>query len=584
MPDGAQVRFPEDMPREEIRALIESKYPDFAAQQQSSAASPEVTAEPAAPAATPYDETLTAQGLSGVTEGAAGLLSLPNTLELGLRNIGPFLVNKIAGRDVVGYQTQSILPNVGETFLHGANEIGAISPPSDNGFNKVARRVGQEVGANVIPALGNMSRAASVGQALARGGSELGLSLASGTGAGIANQISPDNPLADMAGQAVGFGAGALAGNLARRAITPNPTSPQRIAIADALQREGVDLTAGQRTGNKNLQFAESELGANRAGDFTDKQAEQFTSAALDRIGVKAPRATPEVMDKAYKNIGDEFDRLAAASEVPVDRSVGNELQATVDSYTNLLGDSSKAPAVQRYVDEIYEHAANSPAGQPMLSGEQYQSIRSRLGKDMRRTSSPELAEALGDIQHTLDDSVERYLAQAKPDELGAWKDIRRQYKNFIVLEKAASAAGEDAALGIISPARLRSAAAQQSTRGYVRGQGDFAELARNGVAAMTPLPNSGTASRMGARSIVNGVPTIAGTLLGGAAGAGNPLAAVAGGLAGAAVPGQVGRALLSPVGRAYLGNQVLGAGEGLGSNLNNLVARALVAQGGFDQ
>lgn len=547
------------------------------------AVSPAAPTEPVieTPVEAPGREGLFPQLASGMTEGAASFLSLPNTVEMGLRSIGPAIGNAMGGD--FAYPEASVLPNVGESFLNFANNSGAMTEPSQDGAGRVVRRVGQEIGSNILPMAGTVSRGATVAQALAQGGAELGLTTASGLGAGVANEISPGNPLADMAGQGIGLltGIGLMEGG--RRLITPNPISPERMAVVDALQREGVDLTAGQATGSTRLKAMESELGGANAQNFMDTQGEQFTNAALNRIGVSAPRATPEVLDTAYRNIGSEFDRLASNASVPVDQPFMADLQNTLTSYNDLL-ERSAAPAVQRYVDEIFDHASNSPPGQPMLTGEQYQSLRSRLGADMRRTTSPELANALGDIQSALDDSVERYLSVAAPDDIPAWQDVRNQYRNFLVIEKAASGAGENTALGLLSPAQLRSAASQQNRRGYVRGQGDFAELARNGVAAMTPLPNSGTATRSAAQSLFSSAPAIAGTLMGGAAGAGNPFAAIAGGVAGAAVPGQVGKALLSPLGRRYLANQAVRPGAGYGEAGLNAVVRALAAQGAYDQ
>lgn len=566
-PDGRIVRFPDDMPREEIRAFIQSKFPDAGQ----------------APVVAPggQREGLFPQFASGMTEGAANLLSIPNTVEMGLRSIGPAIGNAMGGN--FAYPEASALPDMGQSFRNFANNIGAMTAPSDDMGGRIARRVGNEVGANILPMAGSVGRATSVGQALAQGGAELGLTTASGLGAGVANEIIPNNPVADMVGQVAGFGLGAGALEFGRKLITPNPMTPQRAAIAKALQDEGIDLTAGQATGNKRLQYMENELGADVAQEFMERQGDQFTNAALDRIGVSSPRATPEVLDRAYRDIGSEFDRLAANSSVPVDQPFMADLKATVDTYNDLL-EGSAAPAVQKYVDEIFDHAANSPPGQPMLTGEQYRSLRSRIGADMRRTSKPELANALGDIQSSLDDAVERYLAVASPDDIPAWKEVRNQYRNFLVIEKAAAGAGENAALGILSPAQIRNAIIQQSRRGYVRGMGDFADLARNATAAMPPLPNSGTVPRLKANGLLASIPTIAGTLLGGAAGAGNPYAAIAGGIAGAAVPGQVGKAMLSPLGRRYLTNQAILPGQGYSGNAGNLVARALAAQGQFDQ
>lgn len=48
MPDGAMVRFDDDFTREEIRALITAKYPDFAAQQEQATAAPSAAPNPMA--------------------------------------------------------------------------------------------------------------------------------------------------------------------------------------------------------------------------------------------------------------------------------------------------------------------------------------------------------------------------------------------------------------------------------------------------------------------------------------------------------------------------------------------------------
>lgn len=569
LPDGSIAQFPDGMADSDIEAVLQQEF-------GGAQVAPEAPVADQPVAAPPQREGLFPQFASGMTEGAANFLSLPNTIEMGLRSIGPAVVNAVGGQ--AAYPESSMLPDMGSSFRNFANNTGAMTAPTDDAGGRIVRRVGQEIGSNILPMAGSASRAASVGQALLRGGTELGLTSASGLGAGIANEAFPDNPVADMVGQALGFGVGAGLIEGGRRLITPNPISPERLAVVKALQREGVDLTAGQATGSPRLKAMESELGGDAALNFMDKQGEQFTSAALDRIGVSAPRATPEVLDNAYRTIGSEFDRLAANATVPVDVPLMDELQRTIDNYKNLL-EGSAAPAVDNYIDEIFDHAAKSPPGQPLLTGEQYQSLRSRIGADMRRTTKPELAQALGDIQSSLDDAVERYLAVAAPDDIPAWKDVRNQYRNFLVIEKAASGAGENTALGLISPAQLRSAAAQQSKRGYVRGQGDFSELARNGVAAMTPLPNSGTATRSAAQNLFASAPTIAGTVLGGAAGGGNPMAAIAGGVAGAAIPGQVGKALLSPLGRRYLTNQAILPGNGYGENTISAIARALAFQ-----
>lgn len=87
---------------------------------------------------------------------------------------------------------------------------------------------------------------------------------------------------------------------------------------------------------------------------------------------------------------------------------------------------------------------------------------------------------ALRDLQEFLDDAVSRSMAS---DVLPACQQVCQQYRNFLLLESAAIGAGEDGALGLISPARLRQATVTtQGRRNYVTGK-----------ATLTNLPDPGS-------------------------------------------------------------------------------------------
>lgn len=144
------------------------------------------------------------QALSGVNEGAANFLSLPNTIELGLRSIGPAIGNALGGDFQM--PTQSLLPDAGAQFRQLGEGIGAIKPETDDPAGQFARRVGQEVGANIIPTMGVPAKAAS-----------LAASVGSGVGAATANMIAPDNSLAEFAGQMIGGGLTVGAANAIER-------------------------------------------------------------------------------------------------------------------------------------------------------------------------------------------------------------------------------------------------------------------------------------------------------------------------------------------------------------------------------
>jgi len=87
-----------------------------------------------------------------------------------------------------------------------------------------------------------------------------------------------------------------------RRVVTPLPSTltPEQQRLATLLQNQGVDLSAGQLTGNKGVQFAEDAAAKLPGGDLLvanprANQPEQFTRAVLGRAGIDASAATPEV-------------------------------------------------------------------------------------------------------------------------------------------------------------------------------------------------------------------------------------------------------------------------------------------------
>jgi hypothetical protein len=340
-------------------------------------------------------------------------------------------------------------------------------------------------------------------------------------------------------------------------------TGPRADAVA-VMDAEGVPLTAGQKSGNRNMQYAESELGGSAAETAMDRQREAYTSAALKRAGVDAPRATPDVMDAAFTKLGGHFDQLAANTTVPLDIRRQNDLLGVLDDYTSTV--AQPAPIVEKMVNRVGELAAQNGG---VLKGESYKSIRTELGAYMKR-STGETQQYLKDLQEALDDAVERHMS---PKMLEAWQVTRTRYKNLLDIEDAVSRAGQDAALGLVSPASLSGALRRGNRRAYVRGKGDLNDLARAGVATMTPLPNSGTASRMFVRGATSSPAMIAGALAGHDT-AGLP-GAIAGGLAGTVAPWMIGRALMSRPGNSFLSGET--------SPAIGIIARALLsnAQGG---
>lgn len=318
----------------------------------------------------------------------------------------------------------------------------------------------------------------------------------------------------------------------------------ERQAALATLRGEGVTPTAGQATGSRALHFAESQLGdlpgaGGAATAANERTLEEFTRASLRRVGEDADRATPEVVDRAFTRIGRQFDDLAARNSAVRDRQFVKEILDAQAEYQSLVPEGMRKPVV----DKLIEDALSKVAKNQTMAGEEYKALRSRIER-VRRSSGndPELRITLAEIRDAMDNLMERSIAATNPSDSGAWREVRNQYRNMLVIERAVSSAGESAAQGIVTPAKLRQGVVSQDKRSYARGAGEFADLARSGEAILKPLPSSGTSERLA----VMGIPAATAATLSG----GSPYAIPA-----VLAPGIGGRLLLSrPVQRYLMG------------------------------
>lgn len=546
--DGAVHQFPDGTKPEVIDRVMKAY-----AQEQKAKQAPQ-------PSAGDYAMDMVKSGGVGLGEGIIGTLGLPADAGNALGRGATWLIDK-----AIGTPPEERAKRMEVT--QRAFEQDPLTLPTGQ---QIANRVQQVTGPFYEPKTVAGEYARTAGQfapGIAMGGGSLPARIASTAAAAGASETAGQMTKGTEYEPYARIGAALLGGvalSLGRRIVTPLPIPPERAAAVNALANEGVGLTAGQATGRKALQYAESEIGGARTAEMLDRQGEQFTAAALKRAGINADRATPEVMDRAFTRIGKQFDDLAARNPLTPDPQFARDITNTVSDYANIVPASQRAPVVGKLANDIIAQAKSG------MSGAQYQTFTSRLAKLSRETSDAQLKQVFSGMRVALDDAMERGLVARKSPDLGAWREVRNQYRNMLVLEKAASGAGENTALGIISPSQLRNATVQQSRRGYVRGAGDYSELARAGEATMKPLPNSGTAPRFAART----VPALVGALLGhGITGdtMGMALGAATGNYA-------LGRALMSRPVQAYLKNQIA-ASTTRGLALRRAIVNALMAE-----
>lgn len=468
----------------------------------------------------------------GLAQGGLGFASLPGNIEM----LGRMGIDK--GAELLGFQNPNTvsgqkLPHYGDYKKAVEQYTGKFYEPQTTA-GKYARTVGEFAPMMLDPTRG------------------IGSKLATTATAGVASEAAGQATEGTAAEPYARFAGGVAGGMLPRAAIrtaTPNPVPPARQQQLNVLHNEGVtDLTAGQATGNRPLRWAESvtqdtPFAGTRAVDMQTRQAEQFTRAALRRSGINADRATPDVLDAGFTRLGQQFDTLIQNTTIPPSQPLIRGIQTAIDDYNAIVAPSMRAPLVNGIGGDLINVFR---AGQP-LPGNAYSVTRSALDRRARETrfTDPPLSQALFAIRNAMDNAAERAL----PTNLqGQFAQARREYRNLLVLEKAASGAGENAVQGLISPAQLRNAAKTSDRRGYTRGRDDLSELARAGVAIMSPLPQSGTAPRAYAQGVMQVVSGAGGYGVAGPLGAGAAVVA----------PGLMGRALMSPPVQNYLRNQTL--------------------------
>jgi hypothetical protein len=372
---------------------------------------------------------------------------------------------------------------------------------------------------------------------------------------GAAQPVSTGESRLGNAALGAGFGvAGQGVANAVGRAIRPVQSAlPKELApLAAKAEAAGIPLTAAQKTGSRPLAITESVLEnlpftADKQLAIKEAQKSAFNKAALRTIGADADKATPEVLNAAKQRIGQTFQDLSARNAVGLD-----------DEFVTALAkvDSSRTPFSSPKIGDTIDKAMEL-ASKGTISGQEYQKVRSSLGKAASSafSSDAELGQALKSIRNALDEAATRSITAADKK---AWTEARKQWQALKVLEKAAAPTSADAVAGNVSPAKLASAL-NTADKGfkYGTGQQDLADVARIGRAFVAEsVPNSGTAQRSFYQGLIE-----------------NPLRAIPGAMGMGSVPIQA--LLNSPAGQRYLTQGLLPNNPMLGV-LGNVGGRGL--------
>lgn len=500
-------------------------------------------------------------GVEGLIEGVGGIPALAGDVAY---NAGNFVRNRFVDESRKGEYGMPVSRKLSEVAGGAANALDLPTPDTS------AEKIGVALGKGGISALtgGGLFKVGAMGaQALNAGrtgglleslGSNLGQQAAAGAISGGTTEGLNEAGVNPLISGAAGLIAGPASIAMGRRIATPNVSNltPEQARLAQIFQEEVGPMSAGQTTGKKWLQTAEDQISKLPMGDLLVEnpragQTEAFTQAALKRAGVDAEAATPDVLDKGFKDIGQTIGDITGKYKIQFDPQYAKDIHDLSATYGINLTKEQQG-TIKDYLNRIHANGGT-------LDGEQYQRIRSQLSRLARGQNGPqasvEYRSALIDLRESLDDAMSRTIGRIAPnsDDLANLSQARQQYANLNVVSDAVNRSGQAGTAGLLSPQALAGALKSSiGKRNFATGKGDLNDLARSGSQFLATPPSSGTAERA---AVLDYAKMIAGGAAGGGLGMGVP-GGIAGAVGGAALPFMAQLGVNSPLMQMYLRNQ----------------------------
>jgi len=252
--------------------------------------------------------------------------------------------------------------------------------------------------------------------------------------------------------------------------------------------------------------------------ETTPEQAAAFNRAVAQTFGVDAPALTPEVMTQARQQLGSEFERIAANTQVAWDDTLRNDIGQIIHDTAQVIPESRLPPLFK----SLQDMASTANDGKT-ISGLSYQSLTKRGGvlDKLQQSGDADVRNAASAIRDRLDDALESTLAQQPttmegalraigsrtdappPNALEELRNVRLQYKNLKTVEKALSSAGVDKQ--VTPEAVLRAVKGNFKDNAYSGGGplGDVAEAAVREQQSRPPRVETGAEQIAGMRENV---------------------------------------------------------------------------------
>lgn len=294
---------------------------------------------------------------------------------------------------------------------------------------------------------------------------------------------------------------------------TPMPPQQVRMGNVARLERAGVPVSPGQRSGQPLAQTMESVMkylppSAPRSARFVDEQQRAYTRALLSHAGINADTAGPEVLSAAQRRFNGIYNDLEQATVL---RGPDEQMVDDLARAEGVVGKGSPQNIRDSFIgyrDDVLNWASGKPR-----PGQTFQGLAEDLGNEIRKAErsdaagSTRYAEALINLRNALFGMVER---QASPEVANGWRQANREYAIFKAIEDSMLDPSQVTLnTNFVNPRKIGNIQMKVRSREWTQGGEDedsFTNLVKAGAALIPdPIPNSGTAQRMFAQDILTG-------------------------------------------------------------------------------
>lgn len=511
--NNQELEFPDNMSPEEIKVVLRQKFP--------TTKKPELAA-----------------GLIGKL-GQGATLGLADELQAGLFAPTTYIANKIRGQkdatlggayDQLLQEQRANLQTAGQQYpivstvaelAGGLGTLGGIGAGTK--FGRAVYSAGAKgLAPTAITKLGKAANLASrIGIGAGTGAATTG-AYGFGSGEGGAGKRLDEAKSVAILGASVGGGLPLATTGLGAVGLALTPKIDEGFKEVGKLARKyNIPLSLDQLTSSRTLKTAQKvsqDLPFSGQSNFQDLQRTRWQSEVIRTFGEEGERFTPELADKAFARLGEQFNALGKGKVVPVGNFANNVSKNVIESGKELGAAPQAIEGVQAYI----KRSILPMIKKGDIEGEALNKIRAEVNELARNTPNLDSAMLYRDLENEIIDALTEGSGKAAE----AFTKTKFQYKNLLAAEPLFTK-GQG---GVVNPTLLNDRVKKIYGRAYTKGQaGDLGELARVGRELLPALGGSDTFAKsaygLGALTGGGAVAGASGTFLPAAATVGVTLA-----------------------------------------------------------